>query len=150
MGKIGQAAEAVVKAAGTVARGAGKSVKIPLTPEQRTQAKKVLGVTQSFATLPLPPSVVTKYGIVPIPPEGRSNLPPVMLKYGMPIMPPGTGRMPPPMTMKYGIMNPKADRMYLTPDQQRRIQNATGCKPCSYVEIEPGIRTLYGIPLSIR
>jgi len=142
-GTVREAAEAVAKAV-------GKSMRIPLTPEQRAQAKKILGGGQSFATLPLAPSIVTKYGIVPPPPEGRPNLPPVTLKYGiMPSHSGGSGS-PPAMTPKYGIMNPKADRMYLTPDQQRRIQNATGCKPCDYVELMPGIRTKYGIPLSMR
>jgi len=84
--------------------------------------------------------------IPPIAPGGPDR-PPVVLKYGMPFGPVHPPVPQPPILPKYGIRTPTAQRVYLTPQQRQQIQSATGCAPCDYFEIQPGMRMLYGVPL---
>jgi hypothetical protein len=135
----------VFEAIDRVITSARQFLSIPFTPEQRQTVKKTLGVEFHEMKLPRPPAVQMKYGMpVPSPASGRA--PAINLRYG--IMPQErAGAQPPEILPMYGIMAPMAERLYLTEEQKRKIQSVTGCKPCEYIEIHPGMRALYGVPV---
>ena len=120
---------------------------IRLTVEQRASVKKALGVEFHELKLPPKPSIVMKYGAPMLP--RMPNEPPINLRYGI-ILPPTSGSPPdaPPAIMNvYGAPLPMAERIILTDEQKRQIQRSTGCKPCDFIEVRPGMRTVYGVPV---
>lgn len=135
----------------SLARSAVKQfLTIQFTPEQKAEVKAVLGVEVPFGQVPIKPpkpSISVKYGIIPPRTTEGSGLAPVILKYGMPLGP-AHPRVPlPSVALKYGITTPMAHRVYLTTRQRQQIQSATGCVPCDYLEVQRGMRLLYGLPL---